>query len=364
MWQTTPASSNMMAPRGHGYYDAFATHPVSAMTHMSIGPATPITARSRVPNTNEFGLPSGIVTGKGQILVIIGPASSNVQGMVYTNQGTVATDPVFMNSIVATALPLKAPLQNAIPETDPSWINDGELRETIPTRCSVRIRNFTAEINRGGLVHVLRMTTGVGLKGTYANYSQGTTTNAELDQFCEAIRDHARTRTYEGTDFTGAGLQKNCVVADQSRSLMFKNYNQPIISTDVPWAPDDSLPVTGVPLGQVYAVESWEQYLYDPTFTPIAILFDPFLNVTVGPTGTPIGNSYGITVQSQFLAHYRQGTMLANLAYSPMHDVGGKLNAHRDKEESTGSTLQKIMDVAVPVMQGAAAVAPYLMAAL
>ena len=44
-WKTTPASPNVMAPRGFGYYDAFHNLPDSAMTHMSIGPATPMNAK-------------------------------------------------------------------------------------------------------------------------------------------------------------------------------------------------------------------------------------------------------------------------------------------------------------------------------
>ena len=44
-WKTTPASFNVVAPSGFGYYDAFHNLPDSAMTHMSIGPATPMNAK-------------------------------------------------------------------------------------------------------------------------------------------------------------------------------------------------------------------------------------------------------------------------------------------------------------------------------
>jgi len=227
----------------------------------------------------------------------------------------------------------------------------------IPTRCSVRVRNYTAEINRGGQVHVLRMTTGfaigIGKAGT-------TTTNAQLDEFRDDIRDHARTRTYDGTDFVGSGLQKNCTVADQSRSLTFQNFNQCTVSSDVNWAPD-TVDVSGTPTE--YPVYPTDMYHYDPTFTPIAILFEPFVNVQPGASGsTPVGNTYGITVQSQFLAHYKQGSMLANMAFNPSHDRDGKsMNVQREKEEASGSAFHKIMEYAAPVARAVRAIGPLLL---
>jgi len=338
-WLTTPASSNLMAPRGHGYYDAFANHAAQAMTNMSIGPATPIAAKARVPNKS---MPQGIDTGKdigansgNAQLLIIGPAAGSTQGTVFCRSaapGTQGTQLINSKPIDASALPLQV-----YPTTPEEYLPPGDLREVIPIRCSVRIRNFTAEINRGGIVHVLRMTTGI-------NLIPQNVTNDDFDEILDNIRDHARTRTYDGAEFCGTGLQKNCVVADQSRSLWFQNFNQATISSDVPWALDKA-PQTpgGTPVE--YPVFPVEKYLYDPTYTPIAILFEPFVNVQPG-TGGPVGNSYGITIQTQFLAHYKQGTMLANLAISPMSDAN-KLNAHRDKEERSGSAMQKVADVVV-----------------
>ena len=348
-WETNPATSNLMAPRGHGYYDAFANHPAAAMTNMSIGPATPIVAKTRIP---QQGADKGIDTGADPLnsrpvpqLLIIGPAASSTQAQLYFKSSALATDLMDSLPFQASALP-----HQHYPTGPDDYLVDGDLREVIPTRCSVRIRNYTADINRGGIVHVLRMTTGIALgPGVY-------TTNAELDDLCDAIRDHARTRTYDGSDFGGAGLQKNCVVADQSRSLMFQNFNQCVISGDVSWVPNESLPPTTPAAFPVFPVDFFH---YDPTFTPIAVLFEPFINVQPG-SGGPAGNTYGITVQSQFLAHYKQGTMLANMTYTPKSD-SSRLNAHRDKEEASGSTMQKVMDWVVPIAQTAGALAPMLL---
>jgi hypothetical protein len=77
--------------------------------------------------------------------------------------------------------------------------------------------------------------------------------------------------------------------------------------------------------------------------------------------GGPVGNTYGITVQSQFLAHYKQGTMLANMAFNPGHDKDGKsLNRHREKEESHGSSFHKILEHVMPFVQMAGTMAPLL----
>lgn len=348
-WGTNPATSNLMAPRGHGYYDAFANHPAAAMTNMSIGPATPIVAKTRIP---QQGADKGIDTGADPTnnkpvpqLLIIGPAPSSTQAQLYFKSSALATDLIDSLPFQASALP-----HQHYPSGPTDYLVEGDLREVIPTRCSVRIRNYTAEINRGGIVHVLRMTTGIALG------AQTFTTNAELDDFCDAIRDHARTRTYDGSDFGGSGLQKNCVVADQSRSLMFQNFNQCVISGDVAWVPNETLPPTTPAQYPVFPIDF---YHYDPTYTPIAILFEPFINVQPG-SGGPVGNTYGITVQSQFLAHYKQGTMLANMTYTPKSDSNW-LNAHRDKEEATGSTMQKVMDWVVPIAQTAGALAPFLL---
>jgi hypothetical protein len=334
-----------MAPRGHGYYDAFANHATQVMTNMSIGPATPISCKSRIPNST---LLKGIDTGADPLynkqvpqLLIIGPAPGSTQATLFFKSSALTTDPIASVPVDSSQLPLQH-----YPSGPDDYMVEGELREVIPTRCSVRIRNFTAEINRGGIVHVLRMTTGV-------NLIPQTTTNEALDDLCDAIRDHARTRTYEGGDFSGNGLQKNCVVADQSRALMFQNFNQAVVSDSLSW-PARHLPGTT----DTYPVFPVEQWLYDPTYTPIAILFEPFINVQPG-SGTAVGNTYGVTVQSQFLAHYKQGTMLANMAMSAQSD-SNKINAHRDREEASGSTFHKVMDYVVPIAQTVGSLAPYI----
>lgn len=311
-WKATPASSNLMAPRGYGYYDAFETLPISAMTHMSIGPATPIDAKTTCGG-GSAGSDGLIDTGlsKDSQLLIIQPASSSTQAVLHQVSSAVPTDLI---SIVA----YNSPQLRADPPV-----------ESIPARCSIRIGNYTAAINQGGIVRVLRMTTGVALDPNY-------TDNATLIALMQGIREHRRTRQYKGTQLDD-DMQKNCIVADQSRSLTFSNFDQAVSSDLVPWLWTGSPPVAPTP---ATFTQPFTMQLYDPSFTPIAILFEPFVNVQPG-TGGPLGNTYQVVVQSQFLAHYKQGSMLANLAISPASDPN-TLNRYRDAEEAKGSALDKI----------------------
>lgn len=309
-WKATPASSNLMAPRGYGYYDAFATQPMSAMTHMSIGPATPIDAKTTCGGGGSG--PAGLIETNAfsAELLIVQPTSDAVQAVLHKVSGA--------GSGLINTVSYRSPQLDADPPM-----------ETIPTRCSVRIGNYTSSINQGGIVRVLRMTTGV-------NLAPGYTTNDELLELMQGIREHKRTRQYKGCELN-EDMQINCIVADQSRSLTFSNFAQPRSSDLVPWLATGSPPEPPSPATQVFPFTT---QLYDPTFTPIAILFEPFLNVQPG-TGGNIGNTYQVVVQSQFLAHYKQGSMLANLAISPSSDLN-VLNKHRDKEEAKGSSLEKI----------------------
>jgi hypothetical protein len=315
-WKASPASSNIMAPRGLGYYDAFQANPMSAATHMSIGPCTPIDAKTTVGFTDpSSSTPSeGIIdTGfsKEAQLVIVQPAPDGVQAVRYNVSNATPTD--LMNTYS-----YRSPQLEADPPT-----------EMIPTRCSLRIRNYTAKVNKGGLIKVLRMTTGVFLDPDF-------TTNAQLLEIMGGIRDHKRTREYDGAELPGV-MQKNCIVADQSRALTFQNFGEATPSDQ--YHPLPPQPPT-TPVVNVY---QFTKTLNDPAFTPIAILFEPFLNVQQGGgTSQSLGNTYQITVQSQFLAHYKQGTMLANLAFSPACDAP-HINKNRDHEENKGSALEKVV---------------------
>jgi hypothetical protein len=192
----------------------------------------------------------------------------------------------------------------------------------------------------GGIVRVLRMTTGVGLLDAPSG-----TDNQALALLMEAIRVHSRTRTYGGEEMCDS-QQKNCTVVDQSRATRFDDFgasgnSATLVHNDLlPWTKDlgwEQDPT--LPGGQI---SNFTVGLHDPSFTPIAILFEPFV-YSSGTTAVVLGNQYEVNVRSQFLAHYDQGTMLANMAIDPPSDQNG-LNKHRNNEEAKGSTLERVAD--------------------
>lgn len=320
-WTADPATSNMMAPRGLGYYDAFSTMSDSAMTHLSIGPATPIVAKT---TCLDNGSPISTKWKYSAQLLVVGPAPGSTQAVLYRESSVTPTDKVDLIAYDSTQLLSDPPA------------------EMIPTRCSVRVRNFTNQYNMGGLIRVLRATTGMFLDPDY-------TSNGALADLMQGIRDHRRTHTYTGPEFTKA-MQKNAIVADQSRSLMFKDCDLIAQAGQLPWfeshyGPPAVLPspTPGAPPA-VYdptkPVYDFTDFIANPTFTPLLILFEPYSQDGGSQTaGGP--NTYEVIVQSQFFGHYKQGTMLANMAIEPKSNHGA-LDRHRNAEERKGSLMENV----------------------
>lgn len=281
----TPASSNVIAPRGFGYYDAFAHDPNSACTAYSIGPATGVTGTSRhtvntqVPNASHSGV----------VLVIVAPSWSKTQGVVIGADSAGS----FLSTDINSPQLIADPPQSAI-----------------PTRCSLRLRNVSPTFTKGGIVRSLRITTGF----------LPPTNLAELDSTCELIRNHDRTRTYSGAVLT-EDFQINCTVSDQAKATSFFN-----------WVPPAS--------------SGFASATYQPALTPIVLLFEPFSGLGTGSPLTATPNTYEITIRSQFLGRYTQGSMLANLAVPP-RAIGDGVNNLRDREEARGSTLHSVAQAGV-----------------
>lgn len=287
-WSQTPATSNVIAPRGFGYYDAFEHPPDSIATHMSIGPCTPIVGTTVCTQELVTKAPMNLTSGSdgGAKLLVVTPAVSDTQATLYQCSNFNPTDPI-------TGTVYTSPQLNLDPPT-----------EAIPSRCSLRIRNWTQEVGVGGIVRVLRATTGFAL-------SLGSTTNQELADFMQDIRSHARTRTYGGEELRRTH-QKNCSVVDQIRATRFEKWSQRLTATTYSTA--------------------------EPAFTPILILFEPFIAAV---SGASVGNTYEVNIRSQFLGHYAQGTMLANMAIDPPSDILN-ISKYRDHEEAKGSAFEVV----------------------
>jgi hypothetical protein len=233
-------------------------------------------------------------------MIIVFPAVTDTQAVLY-QCGASATVPV-----VAT------------PFASPQLAPAGGPESAMATRCSLQIRNITQVLNQGGVVRSLRVTTGI-IAPDVLNVG----TSQDLLDLAEHVRNHARTRSYAGADLV-ENKQINCTVVDQSRATLFQDFNPKVPISDLPWYPEPSPPVGG-------AVGAFTLGLHNPTYTPIILLFESFATV----------NQYELSIRTQFLAHYVQGSMLANLAITPP-SVGDKLNPHRDHEERKGSVLHDV----------------------
>ena len=141
-WKYHPGTSNLMAPRGLGYYDAFATPASSAVTTMTIGPTTPLTGITVIPRVltsynvaaAEFAsATTGSDSGHNGIrpqdeldaqLLIIGPARGSVQARLWRARNLKPDSPAEFHDFHCPQLELDQPV-------------DG-----IPARFSVQIKNY------------------------------------------------------------------------------------------------------------------------------------------------------------------------------------------------------------------------------
>lgn len=337
-WEQTPASSNVIAPRGLGYYDAYAHDSDNVATYMSIGPATSITAPTLVDSIEtrpqKFLTYTGTNFGPrleaGMILAIVYPSSSATQVRLFQcRRATSQTAPdgyEYDDDDRIEEFSFQAP---TLLEDPPN--------NCIPTRCSFRLQNFTQNVGRGGKIRILRMTTGVAL---FSNE----TSNVELCTLAQRIRDTKRTVRYSGENLVEMH-QKNASVVDQSKATWFNDFGGTRSVENMPWAIDQ--PPVGQGWGANQFVDNFTYELHSPSFTPLCIMFEPFqFNSTVG--GVTQGNTYELGVQAQFLCHYTQGGVLANMAFCPPV-APEALNKHRALEDSHGSTLHKIRDGAVSI---------------
>ena len=338
-WKRAPQSGNLMAPQGMGYYDAFTNDVSTATTHSTIGPATGICCKTvcGVENPNEAGqdddFKRGIInTAEGPILLYLMPAASNVQAVMFRVNTSGAEDVVDQYAFRTPQLTSSDERPNLLPTS------------LLATRASVQIRNTTAVMNLGGEIRVLRQPVGFEFPDTIPGATNAQKV-AALGSLIEGVRTSAMTKPYTGPDLT-VSKQINSIVVDQSRANTFKDFELPRNTITVPWQwvlpppnPDGSQDPPDRP--DPRTMYPFEFEAHDPAYTPIAILFEPYVNTNAsGATGSE-GNKYECTYLSQFLCHYRQGTILANLAAAPRSHPA-LLDRHRQVEDNRGSALMNV----------------------
>jgi len=203
--------TNAFAPRGLGYYDAFAQHPDATVLASGVGPCTPIEAYAHHVMVGKQAITGSYIhsyaaqirddkkvesaglirnlpdDGDNSSLVIMNPGSSDdIIAAIYTlKRGIVQSpsqgfDPNNTAPVVVDVSYIRASQfsdlqkgdepnynslfhQDAIDGVHPVVHESTGRTETIPLRGSVRIRNITESFQVGGEVRVMRYNGGINV---------------------------------------------------------------------------------------------------------------------------------------------------------------------------------------------------------
>lgn len=325
------ATTNIQfAPRGQGYYDAFANAPSEAVVASAIGPCTPvcgysvdsIPSKEAVPisNTskdtqnNELALLNTEHKSSWETsstLILFNPGASDaeiatIHDIVAATGGDVT---VRKRSVLCTQLLEFGPARgNSSGQFTDHVDGDGVAQDSNPTRriCnlplrgSIRIRNTTEGLNVGGVVRVLRLNAGIRLNEDLAgdtDRQDGNPTTTGYLNVCSMIRDSVRSKTFTGHELK-ASHQMNSYPVDFIKCMSFRE--------DV----------------------TLNETISQPAFCTIAILIDNFL-----PSGTGArNNSYEITCQVHRAARYDPSSILGSLQRS-LRTATDAVAAMTSKEE-------------------------------
>lgn len=340
--------SSQFAPRGHGYYDAFANKCENVLLGAAVGPATCIHGASltTVPSsarvTGTYNYVVGGATGTKTLttnkkLVIFNPgASDSVLGIVIdfvhpmlagqTDPTTLDTTKVACRiSEIITAQQfgdLGPALQNNLHPLDyldgnasTVSVDPGDRVESIPLRGSIRIKNVTEAVAVGGSVRVLRYNGSVRYwkdppNANHKDGGNGTSNFCQPDvqmvlQLCDMIESSERTRHYNGKELT-ATHQINTHPADFIRATTFEEDKH------------------------------FDEVIYNTRYNTVLILIDDFAS-----SNNSMSNTYELSCQVHRAGRFSPGSIL----HAKGQDLGGdpemaaKLAA---LESQMGSVLRKV----------------------
>lgn len=341
-----PSTSHTVAPRGHGYYDAFANLPDSLCLASQVGPCTPVEGFTRVNLLGTSGVLAasyGVVDHAGVTttahvtdntsLLVFNPGASDMVVAQHisliadgSNAASVKTDDV---SVLAFADfgPVLAPHPYHTLNDHDAYVgsHDG-LRaadadpsgriESIPIRGSLRIRNITENFGIGGEVRVMRYNGGLNMASM---------TVKEYLEICDMLRDTKRALSMDGHELKQP-QQSNCYPADHVRSMTFKQDNH------------------------------FREAVMYPSYCTLIVLVDNFK-----ASQTQVNNSYSVAMTVQRAARFKPGTLLHSKSISPPADAGQ--HSHHSKLEAlkpaAGAVAKGLMNAAAsfgpPPLKAAAA---------
>ena len=239
-------TNQYIAPRGQGYYDAFAVIPEASVLSSAVGPVTTVQGIGRSLVAGISNVVLSLPTGAGEVtktvstnsrMIFFNPGASDgtiAWVLTPTSDGIISKDPIYASQLSVT---------DGFGPTHPGSFNhelgytaDGPAvregpamrTESIPLRGSLRIRNITENYSVGGLVRVLRCNGGLTLaddveaaSGVYSWNPVGPTTAPTYMALAHMVRNAVRTRHYSGKELQESH-QVNTYPADFVRSHQFK----------------------------------------------------------------------------------------------------------------------------------------------
>lgn len=308
--------SSVFAPRGQGYYDAFASTPDATILSHTVGPCTPIEGYARliVPGsagvTNlSYDLPN--YTGATPDATVQGSVTTNAKLIVF-NVGSsdselartfeLVADPTDATKALLHTVAVHASAFEELGPTfgsawDPAWRGGLEAHnpekgahghpagkiESIPLRGSMCIRNITEHFSVGGEVRMMRYNGGLSI-GNYSDMPSAGATEAlfgvaDFLEVCDMMRDTKRATTM-GAEELLVTHQMNTYPADAIRSQTFHNDT------------------------------TFHEAVLSPKFCTLVILIDDFKS----SYSQQVNNTYSLNLVAHRAARFRPGSLLHHKA--------------------------------------------------
>jgi hypothetical protein len=347
-------SNAQLAPRGHGYYDAFTMQASNIVMASSVGPVTAMSGHARLPipgaagyigpapqnpdgsgaatyvpygpaaSGTTLGLTAPLPETNSRIFVFnCGSSDDEVGLLMYPNlAGNMTVEKMKVSAFTGLANPA-ANTYHDVDTIGSDKLHGSSLAqgvESIPLRGSLRIVNTTEERFQGGMVRTLRYNGGLllghdGDPGPMlplfvasgpSDYVDTTPTVDSYLKLRDLIRDSARTHHYSGREL-GSAMQFNLHPADFIRSHTFSK--------------DKTL----------------YEAILTPRFNTLLVLIDDFT-----ASGTTANNSYEVNVQVQRAGRFSPGSLHHNNAKDTRADA--QLLSKITELESKMSSMGKKAD--------------------
>lgn len=329
--------SFQFAPRGHGYYDAYANRPDTATVAATTGPATIVTGHSSDTIAGYSTITGTYNTAAGHAssssapshtgnatLVVFNPGSSDDVVAVVYKLGLATPSTLYVTTQIISCAQFSefgptithnsndGQHHDGVPTVEHVDRNPSRRIESIPLRGSIRFRNITEAFSVGGVVRVLRYNGGLQIN-LDANNSQDDASSApQVEQFlsvCNVIRDSTRTKVFTGHELREMH-QSNSYPADFVRSMAFEK--------------DRSIYET----------------IQAPGYCSLLVLIDDYASST-----SSVNNTYEMQFMVHRAARFGPGTILHGMAKSlPVKpEIHNKESKNEESRDAAGKLKSAVL---------------------